>query len=153
MTLAQRLVQRSLTFAQQLAQEHAVGAMNSLITITRYGSAWNSVAGEYGIGTPTVIYDDLTTPGAGAVAGVTPTQGPIQTSFGDEPEYYDTLNIFIPKDAPTLPMIDDTVLIISTPDAQFVGRQFRITSVGAGGRLVPSIDMRAQGIAPSRSTV
>jgi len=150
--LTQLMTQRSLELAQRLAQPHAEGAMNSLITITRYGSGWDTARGEYGTGVPTVIYDG-DTPGVGAAAGVTPTQGPIQTSFGDEPEFYDSVTIFIPKSVSTLPMINDVVLVVDTPDTQFVNRQFRITSVGVGGRLVPSITMNATGAAPSRTTV
>lgn len=159
MSLAQLITQRSLEYAQQLAQPHAEGAMNSRVVIVRYGSQWNAARGEYGAGTPTAVYDDPDDPfvdpanlGAGAPAGITPTQGPIQTSFGDEPEFFDTVNVYVPKGIATLPRINDLVHVIDTPDVQFVGRQFRITSVGAGGRLVPSIPIIATGAAPSRTT-
>ena len=151
MSLAQQLSKRSLAFAQSVAVPYAEGAMNSLVTITRYGG-WTPVAGEYGVGTPQVIYDDETTPGAGAPAGITPTSGPVTLNMGDEPEFYDGINLYIPLSAPTLPMIDDVVKVVSSPDPQFSGRQFRVTSVVGSGRLISSIHMMAQGIAPSRTT-
>lgn len=149
--LAQSVARRSLAFAQSLAQPYADGAMNSLVVITRYGGGWNAAEGEYEDGSPETIYDDLDFPGIGARAGITPTQGPIVANFGDEPEYSDSVDIFIPKTA-RLPMIDDAVVVTAGPDPQFRNRQYRVTSVIGSGRLVSSIHLMAVGTAPSRTT-
>jgi hypothetical protein len=149
--LAQAVARRSLAFAQSLAQPYADGSMNSLVIITRFGGGWNATKGEYEDGTPTVIYDDADFPGIGARAGITPTSGPIIANFGDENEYSDTVDIFIPKTA-QLPMIDDAVEVTAGPDPQFVNRQYRVTSVIGSGRLVSSIHLMAVGTAPSRTT-
>lgn len=149
--LAQSVARRSLAFAQALAQPYADGAMNSLIVITRFGGGWDAAKGEYEDGTPETIYDDPDFPGIGGRAGITPTQGPITASFGDEPEYSDTVDIFVPKSA-RLPMIDDAVLVTAGPDPQFRNRQYRVTGVIGSGRLVSSIHLTAIGTAPSRTT-
>ena len=154
MSLAQSVARRSLAFAQQLAQPYSEGTMNSLVIVTRYGG-WDSSKGEYDDETPELIYDDPDFPGIGARAGITPTQGPITSDFGDEPQYSDSINLYLPKGAfthETLPMIDDVVVVTASPDPQFSGREFTVTSVVGSGRLVASVHLLAVGTAPSRTT-
>lgn len=156
--LARLVARRSLAFAQTLAQPYALGNMNSLVIISRHGG-WDPATGEYKPPSEDVVIyadedydpeDPLTH--IGGPAGVTPTQGPITLGFGDEPFYQDSIDIYIPKSAPILPRIDDVVLVQSTPDPQFINRQFTITNVVGSGRIVSSIHLRAQGPAPSRTT-
>lgn len=149
-SLSQAVARRSLSLAQELAQPYSVGAMNSLVVIERYGG-WDAGKGEYDDTAEQVIYDDPDFPGIGAPAGVTPTQGPITSDFGDEPQYSDSVNVYIPKSAP-LPMIDDVVIVTAGPDPQFVNRHYKVTSVAGSGRLVSSIHLLAIGTAPSRTT-
>lgn len=152
--LAQAVARRSLAFAQELAQPYSVGSMNSLVLVERYGG-WDADAGEYDDAAASVIYDDPDFPGLGARAGITPTQGPITSDFGDEPVYQDSINLYLPKSAfthETLPMIDDHVTVLASPDPQFSGRAFKVTSVVGSGRLVASVHLTAVGTAPSRTT-
>lgn len=156
--LARLVARRSLALAQSLAQPYALGNMNSLVIITRHGG-WDPAKGEYlPPSAETVIYadedwddnDPLTH--IGGPAGVTPTQGPVTLSFGDEPLYLDSVDVYIPK-AANLPRIDDKVLVQSGPDPQFSGREYSVNSVIGSGRLVSSIHLRCSGTAPSRTTV
>lgn len=144
------VAQRSLAFAQRLSRLHAEGAMNSLVVIKRKG-VWSDTEYEYDPDIPTTIYDDVDTPGAGAAAGVTPAQGPMEMSIGDEPEYYSSITVYIPQSAPVNPWVNDLVYVISCPpDDTLNGRVFRVMDVPAGGRLSASIALSCTGIAPSR---
>lgn len=151
MALATALARRSLAFGQQMAQAVGEGSMNSLVLVTRFGD-FDEAAGEYKNGTPTVIYQDADFPGIGGIAGVTPTSGPVNLAYGDEPEYMDSIDVYLPKRAPVLPRIDDEVLVTAGPDPQFVNRQYRVISVIGSGRLVPSIHLRCMGTAPSKQS-
>lgn len=141
--LPQLCVQRSMSAAQARAQAYAEATQNSTISITRPASAtYDEVARKY------------TKPAMGAVyngsAGITIGAGPITLGIGDEPTYYDSCTVYIPHDPPTLPRIDDVVLVLTSPDVDLVGRSFRITNVPVGGRITTSIALSATGIAPSR---
>jgi hypothetical protein len=150
-TLARLVARRSLALAQAMARPYAEGNMNSLVVITRHGG-WDEEAGEYlPQSAKTTIYDDPDIEGIGAPAGVTPTTGPITFGFGDEPEYQDSVDVFIPKSA-QLPRIGDKVKVTAGPDPQFIHREYKVISVIGSGRIVPSIHLRCSGAAPSRTT-
>jgi hypothetical protein len=140
---------RSLAFAQRLARLHAEGAMNSRVMITRKG-IWDTAGYEYDPDTPTTIYDDPDSPGAGAIAGITEAQGPMEMQVGDEPSYYSSVTVYIPQTAPVNPIINDLVYVIDCPDTELEHRVFRVMDVPAGGRLSASIALSCQGVAPSR---
>jgi hypothetical protein len=151
--LAHALARRSLAYGQSIAQQYSEGAMNSLILISRW-DGFDTSTGEYhDPDAASTIYEDPDFPGIGGPAGVTPTIGPTTLSFGDEPEYYDSIEVYIPKHAPTLPRIDDVVLVLAGPDPQFLNRQYKVTTVIGSGRMVPSIHLRATGTAPSRASI
>ena len=143
------VARRSLSFAQTVARAHAVGSMNSLVRITRAG-AWDYDNYEYDISANTVVYADPDDDSFGAPAGITTAQGPITMDVGDEPLYYDSATVFIPQSAPSNPRINDLVQVMACPDAEMIGRFFRITSVPVGGRLSASIALACMGVAPSR---
>lgn len=146
---------RSLDFGQQMAEQFADGMMNSLVVISRPGdSGYNETTREYTPPQATVVYDALDEDGeptgAGGIAGITPADGPITFSVGDEPTYYESITAHIPFSCPIQPRIDDVVLVIANPDRDLVGRRFRITDVPAGGRINPDTTLTCVGIAPSR---
>lgn len=145
------VTRRSLGFAQRIGQAHATGAMNSLVVISRAGS-WDQSRYEYDPDTPTVVYDDPDSPGAGLQAGVTPAEGPITMELGDENQYFSNVTVYIPQTAPINPRIDDLVKVTSCPDPEIEGRYFRVMDVPVGGRLSASIALACTGIAPSRET-
>jgi hypothetical protein len=152
-SLAHALTRRSLAYGQAIAQQYSEGAMNALVIISRW-DGFDEASGEYhDPDEASIIYEDPDYPGIGGPAGVTPTVGPVTLGFGDEPEYFDSIEIYLPKRAPTLPRIDDVVLVTSGPDPQFLNRQYKITTVIGSGRMVPSIHLRATGTAPSRTSV
>jgi len=140
-----------MAYAQQLAQPAAEGAMNSLVVITRPGTAtFDETSREYQNGTASPIYDDPDFPGVGAKAGITLASGPITMNLGDEPQYYSSATISIPQSAPINPRIDDIVLVTANQDKDMIGRYFRVVDVPVGGRISASIDLSCVGIAPSR---
>lgn len=149
MNLVEAMTRRSLMFAQSLARPYAEGAMNSLVLITRSGG-FNDETGEYDPTLNQVIYDDADYPGTGAKAGVTMTSGPVTMEFGDEPQYFDNLTVWIPKGTPLNPRIDDILRVMANPDAALIGRFYRVASVVAGGRLSPSNELQCSGAAPSK---
>jgi hypothetical protein len=123
---------RSLDFAQRAAQAHAVGAMNSVVRITR-GGGWNPLTYEYDPDADEVIYQG---PG-----GVTLQTGSVQSDYADEPTYTSSATIYIPQSAPRTPRIDDLAEILSCPDPETVGAVFRIIDVVLGGRISASIQL------------
>jgi hypothetical protein len=143
------VVRRSMSVAQSYAVRQAAGTQNSLVRITRAG-AFNAAAGEYDPSAEQVIYDDPAFPGFGAQAGVTASSGPVTMGFGDEPEYYENLTVYLPKALTTKPRIDDLLQYMAGPDTNLVTRFFRVVSVESGGRLVPSTELRCMGISPSK---
>lgn len=150
-TLAKAVARRSLALAQAMARPYAEGNMNSLVLITRHGG-WDEEAGEYLPQSATeVIYSDDEDETTGGPAGITPTSGPITLGFGDEPEYQDSVDVFIPKGS-RLPRIGDKVRVQAGPDPQFANREYKVISVIGSGRIVPSIHLRCVGAAPSRTT-
>lgn len=152
MNLVEALTRRSLMFAQSMARPYAEGAMNSLVLITRSGG-FNDLAGEYDPTLSQVIYDDPDYPGTGAKAGVTMTTGPVTMDFGDEPQYFDNIQVMIPKEIALVPRIDDILRIMAGPDVQLTGRFYRVVSVVAGGRISPSNQLQCSGAAPSKQWV
>jgi len=154
MSLTTMLARRSLAYAQNVARAHAEGSMNSLVLITRPASAaFDESTREYTPGLQEVIYDDPATPGAGGMAGVSPAQGPITMDLGDEPQYYSSATVYLPKDTPKVPMINDIVEVKTSPDEDMVGRRFRVVDVPAGGRIDASVALQCTGISPSREWV
>lgn len=154
MNLAAAIAQKSIAYAQRLAQSTSEGSMNSRVVIRRPGlPGFNPVTREYDPAVPAVIYDHESIPGAGGVAGITPAQGASYMDVGDEPQYYDSASVMIPQSAPRNPMINDIVQVVASPDADIVGRFFRVVGVPVGGRIVGSIAMSCTGIAPSREWV
>ena len=149
MNLIEALTRKSMTFAQTIARPYAEGAMNSLVLITRSGG-FNDDTGEYDPTLAQTIYDDDVMEGFGAKAGVTVTTGPIPMEFGDEPQYFDNLTVWIPKGTAKNPRIDDIVRIMASPDGNLIGRYYRVVSVTAGGRLSPSNQLQCTGAAPSK---
>lgn len=145
--LSMMIVRKSMGLAQTLIPPYAEGAMNSLVRITRPGS-WKPDEGEYDPDEGTVVYADDLDPSLGAMAGITTSSGPMTLTIGDEPEYYDTLMVYIPRGSPE-PWIDDILVVMANPEADMIGRIFRVTSVGVGGRLQGSINMICTGAAKS----
>lgn len=160
MTAIAAIVQRSLGYAATTAGAYSAAAMNALVVIGRKDQ-FNAVDGEYldpEETTMVALYDDPVVAGAGAPAGIALTAGPITTSFGDEPEYYDSVTIYIRPTGsfyvttgPTLhAQIDDLVKVISAPDPAIAGRTYRIISATRGGRVSPSVRLTCEGVAPSK---
>jgi hypothetical protein len=150
MSLVAQLAAKSLAYASGLAKANSLGSMNSLVIITRRGT-YDLDSREYDPAAVEVLYDDPDHPGAGAIAGVASTSGPMSLSLGDEPAYYSSLTIYIPQDTPGKHIrIDDVVHIIATPDNYAVGRLYRVSDVPAGGRIFSSIELSCTGIAPSK---
>ncbi|MEP7036249.1 MAG: hypothetical protein ABI934_11730 [Actinomycetota bacterium] len=143
------LTRKSITFATTIATASAQGSMNSLVLIEREGG-YNVVTREYDDAITKVVYDHPTLPGSGAEAGVTVSAGPITMEIGDEPQYYDSLTLYLPATMPVLARIDDLVTVLVTPDADLVDRLFRVTAVAGGGRIYSSNKLSAIGIAPSK---
>lgn len=149
--LARAVARRSLAYAQPLAQGNAEGAMNSLVLIQRPAEGtYDEDTREYGSPALTPVYDDPDMPGYGAMAGITPAEGPITMNLGDEPQYYSSVTIYIPARAARC-RIDDVVLVMANPDPDLVERYFRIIDVPDGGRINASQALSATGIAPSRA--
>ena len=146
------VARRSMSFAQGLARRSAVGAMNSLVRITRAGG-WDTGSFEYDPAQTQVVYDDADYPGTGAIAGVTPASGSVTMDIGDEPQYFSSLTVYIPQAAPINPRIGDLVQVMANPDADIIGSYYRVTDVPVGGRLTSSITLRCTGIAPSKEIV
>jgi hypothetical protein len=147
MNLATMIVRKSMGVAQAMIPAYSEGAMNSLVRITRPGS-WSADSGEYDPDDGTVIYADDVDPTLGAMAGIAPSSGPLTLSVGDEPEYYDTLIVYLPRSADE-PWIDDLLVVMANPEADMIGRVFRVASVGAGGRLHGSVSLTCTGTAKS----
>lgn len=148
MNLAAALVRKSLSLAQGMVQPYAEGAMNSLVVITRKG-VYNADEGEYDPGATVTVYADSEDPTIGAMAGITSTSSSGSMDLGDEPAYFDTITVMIPRGS-LLPRIDDDVHVMAAPDTNLINRHFRVISVPAGGRLFPSITLTCSGVAPSR---
>jgi len=141
---------RSIKVAQQMAMGVSEGAMNSLITITRPSEGgFNDETRKYVPPTGEPFYG---TEAEGKPAGITPTEGPITMDLGDEPTYYSSISWKIPHKSP-LPRVNDVIKITANVDEDLVNRQFRITNVQVGGRIVASTSGQAQGIAPSKGWV
>jgi Family of unknown function (DUF6093) len=149
-SLAAAVTARSLDLAGHLAREYGQGAMNALITLTRLGS-YDEVSREYDESATEVIYDNFSEPGAGAIAGVANTSGPINMDLGDEPQYYSSVTVYLPVDGPTKrPRVDDIVHIVAHHEDDIVNRHFRVVDVPVGGRIYSSMTLQCVGIAPSR---
>ena len=142
------IVRKALSFAQAQVEPHAEGAMNYLVRITRNG-VWMPESGEYDPSGEAVIYADSLDRSTGAMAGVMPTSNAGTSMIGDEPEYLDALTVVIPRSAPEI-IINDMLQVMAGPDTGILGRYFRVTSVDAGGRLMPSQTLSCQGVAKSR---
>ena len=142
-TLAEQSAQRSLAFAQHRAQDFSESVMNSVIKVERPAVAsYNETARAYTKPTMSPVYDGK--------AGVTLASGAGTYSVGDEPTYYASITCHIPHAPAMMPMIDDVITIVTSPDTDLIGRTFRVTDVPAGGRVATSVDLSATGIAPSR---
>lgn len=154
MNLVSAIATRSLAYATVVAQAHAIGSMNSLVTVTRDGS-YDTGLREYDPELREVLYDawdDAGDPtGDGAIAGVSTAEGPSTLSLGDEPQYYSSITVYLPRSGAKKSIrIDDTVLVVTSPDPDIDGRFFRVTGVPAGGRLYASNTLHCTGIAPSK---
>jgi hypothetical protein len=111
MNLATLIVRKSMGVAQAMIPAYVEGSMNSLVRITRPGH-WSGDTGEYDPDAGTVVYADDVDPELGAMAGIALGSGPLTLSVGDEPEYYDTLTVYIPRHA-TEPWIDDILVVMA----------------------------------------
>lgn len=151
MSLQAAITQRSLAFAQRMAQATADGARNSLVLVTR-GGGWNPDLHEYDATYDEVIYDhpDPTLAGSGGPAGITTQSGSQQSDYADESSYTSTVRVMLPQSAPRNPRIDDQVLVLASPDQDVVGEWLRVVDVEAGGRLTASITMTCTLTPPSR---
>ena len=149
MNLAGAIARKSMRFAQRLASSTATGSMNSRVVIRR-GGGWDPETYEYSPSRTTVIYDDPDTPDAGGIAGITVAQGGSQLDLGDEPQYFDSVTVFLPIDLVTQPMINDIVVVKDNPESDLIGRMFRVVNVPVGGRIAASTQLACTGIAPSR---
>lgn len=143
------ITRKSITFATGVATATARGSMNSLVLIEREGG-YNVVTREYDDAVTSTVYDQPDLPGSGAEAGITVSAGPITMEIGDEPQYYDSLTLYLPATMPVLARIDDLVTVLVTPDPDLVDRMFRVTAVAGGGRIYSSNRISATGIAPSK---
>lgn len=143
------IARHSMSVAGTIANGYSVGAQNSLVVLTRAG-AYNLDLGEYDPGATQTIYDDPDTPGVGGPAGITPTAGPISVGGFDEPQYFDSVTMYLPRYLAIRPRIDDIALVIACPSSDIVGRSYRVVSVPAGGRISASTVLQCQGVAPSR---
>ena len=143
---------RSMKAAQPYAEALSQGSMNAVIKITRGAEpVFNETSRELEIDEDAVVYGPES-PEKG-IAGVYSTSGPVQMAIGDEPQYYSSTNVVIPRSAAN-PRIDDIIEVLEwttedTPD-DIVGRVFRVVDVEVGGRLAASTRMQAIGVAPSR---
>jgi hypothetical protein len=150
---AQSLVAaRSLAFAQNVAQHHAEGSMNSLVIITR-PDGWNATTFEYDPAANTVIYDDPDNPGAGAKAGISLQTGSVQADYADEPTYTSSTTVYIPQSATSTPQIDDLVEVVACPDPETQGQIMRVVDVTMGGRIIASIALSVTVNPPSKEII
>jgi hypothetical protein len=143
---------RSMVLAQHFAEPWAEGAMNTTVRITRSPEPiFDEVTRELGMATEVEIYGPDGP--EGGIAGIYATSGPVTMALGDEPQYYSSTTVSIPRSAPN-PRIDDVVEVLSwttgTNTEDIVGRLFRVVDVEVGGRLTATTRMQAIGIAPSR---
>lgn len=146
------VARRTMTLAQSMAEPLAEGSMNAIVRITRGAEPiFNEDTREIDVQADAVIYGP-DSPEKG-IAGVYSTSGPVQMAIGDEPQYYSSTNVSIPRSAAN-PRIDDIVEVLDwiTEDDKddIVGRLFRVVDVEVGGRISSSTRMQAIGIAPSR---
>jgi hypothetical protein len=148
MNLLTAVTRKSISFAQGYVEPFAEGAMNSLVLITRRG-VYNAAEGEYDPSAEIAVYDDDTLAGTGARAAVTITSGGGTLEFGDEPAYFDSIMVRVPRRS-LRPRIDDVVRVMAGPDINLTGRYFRVIGVPAGGILMPSIALSCTGVAPSK---
>ena len=143
---------RTLKAAQPYAEALSEGSMNAVIKITRGAEpVFNETSRELEMSVEADVYGP-DSPEKG-VAGVYSTSGPVQMAIGDEPQYYSSTNVVIPRSAAN-PRIDDIIEILEwttedQPD-DIVGRLFRVVDVEVGGRIAASTRMQAIGVAPSR---
>lgn len=150
MSLVAQLTARSIRLAGEIAREHSEGAMNALVTLTRRGT-YDEVSREYDAGADEVLYDNLSEPGMGAMAGVSTTTNEVAMDLGDEEQHYSSVTVYLPQDGPTKnPRVHDIVKVVAAPEQDIVGRHFRVVGVPVGGRIYSSITLTCVGIAPSR---
>lgn len=150
MSVVAGLAAKSLRFASVMAKAHSIGSMNSLVVITRMGT-YDTVSREYDTTVKQILYDNLTIPGAGGIAGVSATEATTSLSLGDEPQYYSSVIVYIPQESPVKDvMVNDLVQVVFSPDDDIIGRFFRVDSNPVGGRIYSSIQLHCTGIAPSR---
>ena len=135
-------ISASLTAAQAQAKDFSEGTMTATVLITRRNAPG---ALDYTTG---LVADPNTTIYHGK-ARVGVVQGASQLILGDEQQYFSTVDIAIPLDAPQV-IIDDMVQIETSLDPHVVNRLFRVADVGGGGDLPVAQTLTAVGVARSR---
>lgn len=128
--------------ATKVARTYAEGNMNSAVRITRPTEAvFNRSTGVLDEPAEALVY-------AGK-ARITPLQGPVQLSIGDDPQFYSSCNVSVPLTV--MPQVDDIVQITASPDPGVIGRVFRIEDVEGGGEMPVVRRVRATGVQHSRA--
>lgn len=143
MSLLSNLITKSTVAVRPLAQAYAEGNMIAMVKVTRPSVPVfdRETGGLAAMGSDATRYE-----GKGRVYNVT---GPVQYSMGDEPQYFSSTFVSIPITAPK-PRVDDVVEILSHPDPNIVGREFRVQDVEAGGQIPVVHRMQVVGIQASR---
>lgn len=138
------LLRRTTRTAQLLARRQAEAAMTATVVVARTDApVFNPTTRSLAVPPGAMIYSGK--------AGITSGQGGDSGGYGDEPQTDTSLTIYIPLSA-TTPMVDDIVAVLTHPDdPAVVGRSFRVTDVGIGGRLIASRRLSVIGTQPSRT--
>jgi len=83
-------------------------------------------------------------------ARVTTVGGPQQYSLGEEPQYFSSGSVSIPlfdeEGQPTMPQVNDVVIVTAHHDVLMVNRAFRVMDVQASGQLEAVRNMSVTGV-------
>lgn len=137
------LVRRSNLIALPFAQAYAEGNMLGLVRITRGNEPlFDRLTGQLVPQNKTPVWE-----GIGRAYSIT---GPVTMALGEEPAYFSSTFISIPRSA-NQPEVDDVATWLQHPDISLLNREFRVTDVEAGGQLPTVWRMQVQGLQPGRS--
>lgn len=121
---------RSTALALSIARRYSESNMSSTVRLTRMAAPSPDPDGTSEATVDEIIYE-----GKGRLYSI---QGPMTMGLGDFPSFYSTTYLSVPLDTVemiSIPIINDMVELLSTPDENVDFRFFRVKGVDAGGLL------------------
>ena len=136
------MYQINTPLVRRYAQKYAEMNMDAEVTITRPNApSAVSNTGQISATTYSTVYTGK--------ARVTTASGPVQYSFGEEPQYFSSSQVSIPlvktNGDPTMPQVNDLVTVTDHHDALMIGRAFRVMDVQAAGQFESARTMSVTG--------